>query len=166
MKTLIRNILIGCFGLICLSVFAQEHIPDPIETDPDFEQAYELYNRGEYNEAIGLFQKVLERDPEHLRSQVYLGVCYMGLESWDKAIEELEKALKMDEKYPLSNYALSVCNARKPEPNIENAKKYLALAKENGYHVPVWFEEFLDRLATGRLPAQNEPSPEPAESAS
>jgi len=116
-----------------------------------------------YEEAIPHLQKSIGNNQQHLRAQVYLGVCYMGVETWEKAITELHKALEMDEKYPLTNYALSVSYARKENPDLEKAKKFLAHAKEYGYHVPIWFENYLVRLEMGKI---SPPATPPADAAS
>ena len=154
MKKQISLGIIACLVIFSMTAFAQELIPDPVAADPEFEAAYELYNQGKHDEAIPLFKNILQNDPSHLRAQVYLGVCYMGLETWEMAIEQLHKALTLGEKYPLTNYALSVCYARKTNPNIGEARKYLKYAKEYGYYVPTWFEGFIDRLESGNIPPQ------------
>jgi tetratricopeptide (TPR) repeat protein len=124
--------------------------PAPAE-DADFVKGYELYNQQKYDEAIPFLQKTLAKNPSHLRGQVYLGVSYMGKEDFQSAIVELEKALEMDEKYPLTNYALSVSYSRKTPPDIGKAEKFLASAKQYGYQVPIWFEQYVERLKSGKV---------------
>ena len=122
------------------------------EQNPNFEKGYELYNQGQYDEAIKLFQQVLKDDPKNLKAQVYYGVSLMGKDQFDQAIEELQKALTLDEKFPLSNYALAVSYARKLPPDIQKAEEHLKRAKEQGYLVPPWFEQYVERLKTGKVP--------------
>ncbi|MBI1883947.1 MAG: tetratricopeptide repeat protein [Chlamydiae bacterium] len=124
--------------------------------DPVYEKAYDLYNQAKYDDAMALFKQILEKDSKNLKAQVYYGVCFMGKEEFDQAIVELEKALSLDAKFPLTNYALSVSYARKSSPDAMKAEEYLGLAKKYGYQVPAWFEQYLDRLKKGKVPAQKE----------
>jgi len=121
------------------------------QENPDFVKGYELYNQQKYDEAIPFFQKALAKDSSHIRAQVYYGVSYMGKEDFENAIIELEKALELNEKYPLTNYALSVSYARKSPPDVAKAEKYLALGKQYGYQVPVWFEQYVERMKSGKV---------------
>lgn len=131
-------------------------VPETPAPDPDFDKAYDLYNKAQYDEAIAGFAKVLERNPNHVRARAYNGVCYMGKEQFDQAIEELNKALKLDEKFPLTNYALSVSYARKATPDVAKAEEFLTNAKKYGYQVPVWFEQYVERLKKGNVSPQNQ----------
>jgi tetratricopeptide (TPR) repeat protein len=156
------------FFIISLAVAAEEPFPPKPQTqpsaekkteNPNFEKGFQLYNQSKYDEAIPLFEQVLKEDPNHLRAQVYYGVCFMGKNEFDRAIEELQKALKLDQNYPLTNYALAVSYARKAQPEPAKAEEYLAAAKKNGYQVPVWFEQYVSRLKSGNVsPAEQKPS--------
>ena len=118
--------------------------------NPKFEKAYELYNKAQFDEAITIFEDLLKSEPSNVKGQVYYGVCFMGKEQFDRAIVELEKALKLDGKFPLTNYALAVSYARKEPPDAKKAEDYLTLSKKYGYQVPVWFEQYVERLKTGK----------------
>jgi tetratricopeptide (TPR) repeat protein len=134
-------------------------LPEQPAPNPAFDKGFALYNQGKYDEAIVLFEEVLKTDPNHLRARVYYGVCFMGKNEFDRAIEELQQALKHDQNYPLTNYALAVSYARKAKPEAGKAEEYLAVAKKNGYQVPVWFEQYVSRLKSGKVtPTEEKPS--------
>lgn len=134
---------------------------EDVSSDPDYENGYELYNQARYDEALPLFKKVIEKDAKNVKAQVYYGVCWMGKEDFEKAIPELDKALKMDEKLPLAHYALAVSYARKNPPDVSKAEACMKSAKSYGYQVPVWFEQYVDRLKKGPLvPSPQTASPE------
>lgn len=116
------------------------------ENDAVYDKAYRLYNEKKYDEAMPIFQSILDGNPNHVRAQALLGVCWMGKEDFVRAMESLQKALAIDSKMPLANYALAVCYARLPNPDLDNAQKFLELAKSYGYHVPPGFEQYLERL--------------------
>jgi tetratricopeptide (TPR) repeat protein len=160
-KKLYLSFVLIAFSLIfSVPLIAEEPFPPKTQSkpspqtveNPNFEKGYELYNQGKYDEAIVLFEEVLKIEPNHLRARVYYGVCFMGKNEFDRAIEELQKALKQDPNFPLTNYALAVSYARKAKPEPGKAEEYLAIAKKNGYQVPVWLEQYIDRLKSGNVP--------------
>lgn len=155
-----RIFIISFLSFLTLNItmcFAQEEKTEEVsEADKYFQQGYDLNNRGKYDEAIVELEKAVKADPQHLRAQVYLGVAMMGKEDFNGAITQLKKALKLDENYPLTNYALAVCYSRKDNPDVAQARKYVEIAKKNGYHVPPWFFDYLKRLETGNLPPKKE----------
>jgi tetratricopeptide (TPR) repeat protein len=159
-----RSVRLVAVILFCFTwtagIFAQEK-KNETETEADklFQQGYDLNNKGKYDEAIDAFKKSIQSDPNHLRANVYLGVAMMGKEDFENAIGQLKKAIALDEKYPLTNYALSVCYARKSNPDVTEAKKYVEIAKNNGYHVPPWFFDFLKRIESGQMPGQTTQQP-------
>ncbi|MDP8219189.1 MAG: hypothetical protein P9M03_10755 [Candidatus Theseobacter exili] len=134
----------------------QQSKEDLSEADKHFEKGFELNNRGQYKESIAEFEKALQLEPDHLRANVYFGVAIMGDERFEDAIPQLEKALAIDKTYPLTNYALAVCYARKPEPNVSGAREYLDKAKQYGYRVVPWFEQYVEKLESGGLPASRQ----------
>ena len=152
---LLRSLMMVLFVMVGCAAFSQTQEAEQTPENPNFERGYELYNQSKYDEAIKLFERVLEKNPTHLKAQVYYGVCLMGKEQFDQAVVELEKALKLDLKFPLTNYALAVSYARKQEPDVSKSEEYIGLAKKYGYQVPVWFEQYVERLKTGKgIPAQ------------
>lgn len=153
-----RKIFMGLS--ILLFIFPVLVIADEKEatdsTDQLYEKAYGLYNQSKYDEAIQIFEDILKENPKHLKAQVYYGVSLMGKEDFDRAIQELTKALALDEKFPLTHYALAVSFARKKSPDAQKAQEYLDRAKKSGYRVPSWFEQYVERLKTGKILPQKE----------
>ena len=116
------------------------------EDDPVYQKGYQLYSEKKYDDAIPVFQSIIDKEPNHVNSLALLGVCFMGKEDFRQSMIYLEKALKVDAKMPLANYAMAVSYARKPDPDLGMAQKYLELAKTYGYQVPPGFEQYLEHL--------------------
>ena len=127
----------------------------PVQKEEDtqalFDQAHELYQKAQYTEALPLFEKVLSKEPSNVKARVYYGVCWMGKDDFTKAIQELEKGLKMDEKFALTHYSLAISYARKNPPDVSKSEAHLKLAKTYGYQVPVWFDNYLATLKRGPI---------------
>jgi tetratricopeptide (TPR) repeat protein len=60
-----------------------------------FELGLDLFNRGQYEEAITHFNKSTELDPMFGRPYIYLGRSYMNLMRWPEAIPPLRTALRL-----------------------------------------------------------------------
>ena len=161
MKRIGMLVVVFIIGLAAVFCYAQEEtVAEQTEADKLFQEGYDLNNRAKYDEAIETLTKAIDADPNHLRANVYLGVALMGKEDYDAAIAQLKKALSLDEKYPLTNYALAVSYGRKDPPEIAEARTYVEIAKQNGYHVPPWFFDYLKRLESGNLPPKEGAVPE------
>ncbi len=119
-----------------------EKLP-PVERH--FRKAQDYHARGKLTEAIAELNLALKEDPKHVPSNCELGVIYMGQEDYSKAIEQLQKTLKLDPSYPKTHYALANAYARKPDPDLVQARKELNEAIKLGYHPVPWFVEYLER---------------------
>lgn len=55
-------------------------------------EAHEHRINGEYDQAIGLYQQVLDEDPEHAEALWGLGLSQMNMGEFDEALENICKA--------------------------------------------------------------------------
>ena len=128
----------------------QEFLDRELESLPPVEQHYRRAQnyeaRGKFTESIAELNLALKEDPKHVPSNCELGIIYMGQEKYDLAIEQLQKTLKLDPKYPKTYYALANAYARKADPDVVMARQYLDKAVELGYHPVPWFQDYLKRL--------------------
>lgn len=60
------------------------------------EQAMELKNQGQYDEAAAKFQEVLERQPDYARAHLGLGLVYCFVGRFEESLEELKLAVECD----------------------------------------------------------------------
>ncbi len=66
------------------------------EVRGDFDQAIALYNSGQYEQAIELFQKVIEVDREQPSVWGNMAAAHAQLEQYDEALDAYNTALEMD----------------------------------------------------------------------
>ena len=111
-----------------------------------FRKAQRYHAEGKLEDAVKELELALKEDPVHVPSNCELGVIYMGQNDYDKAIVQLQKTLELDPEYPKTHYALANAYARKPEPDIELARKHLDEAVRLGYHAVPWFLDYMKKL--------------------
>jgi len=59
-------------------------------------QAYDLNENGEYEEALLCYEKILDKDPENIRALIDKGVTFQNLENFKKSIIFYDQALKIN----------------------------------------------------------------------
>ncbi|MDX9806698.1 MAG: AgmX/PglI C-terminal domain-containing protein, partial [bacterium] len=80
------------------------------------EQMYDgavLFNSQKYTEAIKVFEKVLEKDPENANAAYNIAISYIQLKNDDKALIYLNKATDINKFYYDAWYNMSVINYNK-----------------------------------------------------
>jgi tetratricopeptide (TPR) repeat protein len=60
------------------------------------DQALELKNQGQYDEAAAEFQEILKADPNHARAHLGLGLVFCFVGRFDESLEELKRAVECD----------------------------------------------------------------------
>lgn len=74
--------------------------PEPSEAtepdDRDLARARELVREGRVEEAIQRYQRIIERNPKHLKARHNLGVLYDETGAHDRAVDQLEAALAVE----------------------------------------------------------------------
>jgi len=81
----------------------------PSSTQSDMLQGKKLYNQGEYQKAIDIFNNVLTRNPApNLASESYyhIGQCYFYLNDYDNAIKNFNQILTDHSEDELAPYAM------------------------------------------------------------
>lgn len=95
-------------------------------------QALQFEKEKKYKQAIGIYNRILKKDPKNLRALEYISTCYINLKNYKTAALILEKSLKFskDSQGKLSYY-LGVCYY-----SINNKQKgcyYINLAVAKSY---------------------------------
>jgi len=163
-RVLIWPLVLVVVALGAFLIFKTQQ-PDPIDV---------LYNRaqakmtvGDYEEAIRIYEQILERDPNHKGAQFGLDKArrlsnlsilyqnartYIANEQWDLAWAELNKILEIDPSYSDASTLASF---------VERRKTVADLYKEGqGYYETGEWGKAIDRLerARGLEPSYNEQS--------
>ncbi|MDD8021349.1 MAG: tetratricopeptide repeat protein [Acidobacteriota bacterium] len=104
------------------------------ESNPQavYQKAEDLYEAGDYEKALTMFNKFIELQPDLYQARINLGNCYVKLREYDKAIQEFEFVLnKLNEEntdlkgnvVAASLYA-SLGELYMDQDNLEKAKEY------------------------------------------
>lgn len=65
------------------------------EAQYEYERGIALFNQGNFEQAIGHFQKATEIDPNYFQAYLYLGRSYLSLNQWRLAITPLRTAFQI-----------------------------------------------------------------------
>lgn len=94
-----------------------------------FKQALNNYHANLYNEAIPLFRKAIEFEPENMKAKFFLGLSYKKTDQIDKAIEYIQQAREMNPNdfYILHHLADAYMRAGKHDKAVEAARQSLGV---------------------------------------
>ena len=74
--------------------------------------AYLREKTGEWAEAIGIYEDLLEQVPDQLEAHFRIGTCYEKLKRWDKAVETYRRSLAVNPNQPPVIQALEAAKKR------------------------------------------------------
>ena len=126
------------------------HLKQAIDIYENYAQAWNdlgayFHRKGDVEQAILIFSKVTQMDPELAAGWCNLGACLLSAERFDQAVEASRKALNLapDDAVAAMQLALSYYYLR----NTEEAKRYFRLAFELDPAFPNSPQLFLAHLA-------------------
>ena len=64
-------------------------------SDAGLRDAIGLYEKGKFSEAADLFRKISDSTPANPEPRIWLGRSYLKTREWDKAVQEMEKAVQL-----------------------------------------------------------------------
>lgn len=103
-----------------------------IETrDEDMRTARFALSNGNYDEALGLFQGVLDREPDNRDAYIGLGRTHRRIGDFDQALATIEELLTREPRYPKALYNHSCYCALAGRP-VEQVLRSLRRAIESG----------------------------------
>jgi len=140
-----KNLLI-IFSVLFFICFVSLPVFSEAEIDEIIDQAEEYKLQEKFEEAYEKINEALKLDPDNIRAHVEYGSLLMEQDKFEDAILWFNKALTIESQIPLAHYALSVSYARKNSPNVILARKHLELAKSQGFRIPPWFYDYLNRV--------------------
>lgn len=73
-------------------------------------QAYDLYQQGNYEEAISQARAALSLKPDLVSAVFDIGICYAALKQWKQALTAFRAALKLDSQSPDAKKAIAWAN--------------------------------------------------------
>jgi tetratricopeptide (TPR) repeat protein len=85
---------------ICQKVKSEE--PTPLKTFDDFyENGILLMNEGNYEEALKLFNKAVEKDPNQAKILYFIAAVYQSMGDTDQSLEFLKKSIQKDKYFKI-----------------------------------------------------------------
>ncbi len=103
-------------------IFQAAQILNPESSAPDIGLGYIALNKLEVKDAAKIFQEILQKEPDNLLAQTFLGICYLLVKSKREKGEELIRAvLEKTEEQTIIN----LCNI-----SLEWSEKDLAKMKK------------------------------------
>ena len=78
-----------------------------------YDQALTHFGNNELEEAVTVFNALLEQYPDYVDGHIGLGHAYERMSRYDDAIEAIKKAIEIDPNDPLNYTSLSMCYQRK-----------------------------------------------------
>ncbi len=74
----------------------------PAQQD-NYSQAVDLVKAGNYQRALGLLQKVVQRNPQNADAWNYIGLSHRKLKDYDQSLEAYRKALSINPEHKGAN---------------------------------------------------------------
>jgi tetratricopeptide (TPR) repeat protein len=71
-----------------------------IQAKENLDTAIQLYGRGEFRQAVGIFQQSAKSSPKDAETRFWLAKSYMKIQEWGSAIREIEKAVELQPANP------------------------------------------------------------------
>lgn len=121
-------------GLVLLSLFVLSVTPLGAQREAgELDSARLLAMDGQYEEAVSLFLRLLEDEPEDAELHYYTGLCYFFLKDSRKSIFFLEEAVENGAEFPEAYYWLgqSYLQDRKFDEALRAASEGLELFPRN-----------------------------------
>ncbi|MBF0468013.1 MAG: tetratricopeptide repeat protein [Desulfamplus sp.] len=115
---------------------------EPANTEAFYQLAIALYASGNRKSALGVFAKVLNLDPEHLGALHRRSSIFLKIKDFNAAVEELEKAIRIDSENPRFFYLYAIAQEGLGETDkaIEALEKAIELdPDEIKYHQHLGF---------------------------
>ncbi len=106
-----------------------QHVVVPDDVRSDYESAVHLLEQAQYDQAIALLLKVIERTPTLTAAHINLGVAYAHNGDLDHAEASLRKALELNPQHPAAYNELGLVQRRKGEFAKARASYEAALAQ-------------------------------------
>ncbi|MFT3885709.1 MAG: tetratricopeptide repeat protein [Flavobacteriales bacterium] len=120
-------------ALCSWSATAQAQVNDGPSVDELFRQGEQAYNGGAYAKAIGLFDQVLEKDPEHLNAYLQRGFCHSLQHEYEAAAADFTAVIqrKPDHQWAYTSRGSAYSRLGRYDEAIADFDRVLALDPKN-----------------------------------
>ena len=86
-----------------------------------YAQVVELYQRHEYDQALPIARKIVEKDPGYVNGWVMIGASYISLKNYAKGLDAYKKVIDLDPDSSIGYHGAGLANhwMKQHEPAIE-----------------------------------------------
>ena len=128
-----RKFSISILAIVIVSIFGSPVFGQDSDPESLYQEAINLINLGKYQEAIELFDKILEIVPEHENSLNNKGAALLKLEKFEEAIEFFDDILQI---YPknedvMNNMGIALIELERYEEAIDLYNRILEINPDN-----------------------------------
>ncbi len=103
------SVLTILFLLLSCSLLKKSEKKDKmINVEEQFQWAFAAAERGNLEEAVAGYKRVLKTEPKNAKAHVNLGIVYGRQEKWKKEIAEYKQAIKIDPQFAEAYFNLGV----------------------------------------------------------
>lgn len=97
--------------------------------------AQQLYQQGEYDEAVVYFEKVLEHQPDQVATNLYTGISYLEMDRYHKAENSLNKVVEHNDNLYVdqAQWYLGFCYLATDETKLAQ-RQFGHIANSNSYY--------------------------------
>ena len=105
------------------------------ELDLMLRHAQQLYQQGEYDEAVVYFEKVLEHQPDQVATNLYTGISYLEMDRFHKAENSLNKVVEHNDNLYVdqAQWYLGFCYLATDETKLAQ-RQFGHIANSNSYY--------------------------------
>jgi tetratricopeptide (TPR) repeat protein len=105
------------------------------EADRTLRTALEKYQNRQYGEAVILFEKLLEKDPGQMATQLYSGISYFEIAEYQKAGKSFSKVIEHNDNLYIeqAKWYLGFCYLKTDEKQ-KAITQFKEISKTDGYY--------------------------------
>ena len=97
------------FTFVLKRMTGDVELTGPVVEKELFDRAKELYDTGDYKEALSLFEEFFQKNPEIYLLHYNIALCHQELGEYDKALENYKKFLEKRPNHSTTYYKMGLC---------------------------------------------------------
>ena len=106
-----------------------------------FQNAVESHLQGKFSEALGMYQRIIEINPEHFEALHNIGAIHLRLGDNERAIDIFQQAIRLNKDFPdaLNNLATALKNRGEYYEAEKAIHKAISLKEDQGTEPSIYY---------------------------